>query len=209
MSYSLVGKVWDAEAFEDYVKYLDLSWAKGITMHHTASPSLAQRPSGFTIQHIRNIQDYYQNKLGWSRGPHLFVDDDQIFGMSPLTEKSIHAVSFNSTHISVEVLGDYDSESPTSGRGLACWQTAVEAVAILQKHHPNLKEINGHSDDPKSSKTCPGKKVDLNTFRAQVAAKATTQTDDQSGVQLAKMDEIRSRIAKLEWQLNQLKKLVA
>ena len=75
-------------------------------MHHTAAPSLAQRPRGLTIQHIRNIQNYYQSQLGWSSGPHLFIDDDQIFGMSSLERRGIHAVSFNRTHIGIEVLGN-------------------------------------------------------------------------------------------------------
>ena len=79
MGFELVGRVWDPVGFAAYVRTLDLSWAKGITMHHTAAPSLAQRPQGLKAEHLRNLQSYYQSELGWSRGPHLFIDEDQIW----------------------------------------------------------------------------------------------------------------------------------
>ena len=219
MSYALVGKVWDAESFEDYVKGLNLSWAQGITLHHTGTPNLSQRPKGFTIQHIRNIASYYKSKLGWSRGPHLFLDEDQIFGMSPLTERGIHAKSFNSSYIGIEVLGNYDSESPNSGRGLKCWQNAIEVVAILQKRHPNLKIINGHRDDSRTSKTCPGKLVDLDEFRSQVARRLVHFVDDRkddesllhtpSDKLLIEIKAAEKAVASAEWQLKKLKETLA
>jgi len=165
MSFKNVGKVWTASTFEDYLKGLKKpTWCNKITLHHTAAPSLAQRPKGFTIQHIVNIRDFYKTlgRSGWSSGPHLFIDDDQIFGMTPLNEKGIHAVSFNSTSIGIEVLGDYDTEDPLSGRGLECWKTACDAVRILCKWlniTPSESTIKFHRDDPRTSKTCPGTKV--------------------------------------------------
>ena len=156
MGFELTGKVWDAQAFADYVAGLDLSWARGVTLHHTAVPSLAQRPRGLRIEHMRNLEYYYSKKLGWSAGPHLFVDEDQIFGLSSLERRGVHAVTYNRDHIGIEVLGDYDNEDPKTGRGLACWQTAARATAILLRHMPGAR-INFHRDDPKTRKTCPGK----------------------------------------------------
>jgi hypothetical protein len=46
MGYELVGQVWDVAGFREYLRTIDISWAKGVTMHHTASPNLAQRPPG-------------------------------------------------------------------------------------------------------------------------------------------------------------------
>jgi hypothetical protein len=202
MSFSLVGKVWDPVGFRQYVKTLDLDWAKGITMHHTWNPSLRNRPRGLTIQHIRNLQSYYQNDLGWSRGPHLFVDDDQIFGMSPLEERGIHAVSFNRTHLGIEVLGNYDAESPVSGRGKACWGTAKEAVEILlRKMERGTEAVNGHRDDPRTNKTCPGTKVDLDAFRASLNLEAPASEDREDDD--PDIDEI---VANIQWQLNKLKR---
>lgn len=210
MSFSLVGRVWDGASFADYLRTVDLSWARGITMHHTASPSLRQRPNGLKAQHIQNIQSYYQGTLGWSRGPHLFIDDDQIFGMSPLDERGVHAVSFNRSHIGIEVLGDYDSEDPYSGRGLACWNMATRAAAaILERTGWGVDSINGHRDDPRTSKSCPWKKVDLKDFRAGVQELMHAHEQDQpmprdsdrGGPDPIAMQSIEA----IEWQLAKLK----
>jgi hypothetical protein len=119
-----------------------------------------------TIQHIHNIQSFYKS-LGWNRGPHLFVDEDQIFGMTPLGTPGIHAVSFNRSSIGIEVLGDYDSEDPLSGRGLQCMKVAAAATRSLLQWldlPTNDKTVLFHRDDPKTSKTCPGKKVTKDWF---------------------------------------------
>ena len=89
------------------------------------------RPHGLKVQHIRNIRDYYENTKGWSSGPHLFTDEDQIWGMCPFSEKGVHARSFNSHSVGIEVLGNYDLEDPHSGRGLACWKLAAATGAAV------------------------------------------------------------------------------
>lgn len=164
MSFGNVGKRWSTVSFPEYLKTLARpSWGvKSITLHYTAAPSLAQRPSGFTAQHIENIRDYYNKTLGWSRGPHLFTDDDDIFGMTPLSVRGIHAVSFNASSIGIEALGNYDTEDPKSGRGLAVWQTTASATRALLDWLGlpiNEKTVLFHRFDPKTTKTCPGKKV--------------------------------------------------
>ncbi len=165
MSFANVGKRWSTVSFPEYLKTLSRpTWGvKSVTLHYTAAPSLAQRPSGFTAQHIENIRDYYNKTLGWSRGPHLFTDDDDIFGMTPLSMKGIHAVSFNSSSIGIEALGAYDTEDPKTGRGLAVWQTTASATRALLDWLGlpiNEKTVLFHRFDPKTTKTCPGKKVD-------------------------------------------------
>ena len=161
MSYSETGKVFTPDSLRDYLKAIPRpSWCKGVTLHHCAAPSLAQRPQGLKVEHLHNLRDYYQNKLGWSAAPHFFIDEDQIWAMSPVTQTGTHAKSFNATHIGIEVLGDYDSEDPTTGRGRQCWQTTMDAVLVISEWLgvPN-ESFNFHRDDPKTNKTCPGKKV--------------------------------------------------
>ena len=173
MSYANVGRVWTVESFREYLKGIKRpSYAKSVTIHHTGAPTLAQRPKGFLAQHILNIQSYYKS-LGWSRGPHLFIDEDQIFGMTPLTVPGIHAVSFNRSSIGIEVLGDYDSEDPLTGRGLACMKnTAACAKALFEWLDIPINEttLKFHRDDPKTSKTCPGKKVKKDWFISLMTA---------------------------------------
>jgi hypothetical protein len=170
----IVGVGFSAEDFARYLTGLrddGMSWSPtGVTIHHTASPSLAMRPNGFETQHMRNLRSWYLS-LGWSRGPHLFVDDHLIWVFSPLTARGVHAVSFNATHFGIEMLGNFDSEDPLSGRGARVLDLSRRATAALcERFEISTGRINGHRDDPKSSKTCPGRKVNLDAFRAGVAS---------------------------------------
>ncbi|HRQ87337.1 MAG TPA: peptidoglycan recognition family protein [Bacteroidia bacterium] len=163
MSFANVGKRWSTVSFPLYLKTLTRpSWAKSVTIHYTAAPSLAQRPHGFTAQHIENIRDYYRKTLGWSRGPHLFTDEDDIFGMTPLTMPGTHAVSFNSSSLSIEGLGNYDTEDPKSGRGLAVMLTTASTTRALLDWlglKASRETVLFHRFDPRTTKTCPGTKV--------------------------------------------------
>jgi hypothetical protein len=179
MSYANVGRVWTLESFREYLKGVKRpAYVKSVTIHHTGAPSLAQRPHGFLAQHLLNIKSYYQS-LGWNRGPHLFVDEDQIFGMTPLNVPGIHAVSFNRNSIGIEILGDYDSEDPLTGRGLACMKnTAAVTKALFEWLDMPVNEntLKFHRDDPKTSKTCPGKKVKKDWFISLVQSSADKKT---------------------------------
>ncbi len=174
MAFDNVGKVWTPASLAEYLESRAVpEWIDSITIHHTAAPSLAQRPKGFTIQHIRNIQDYYSRpkskggKLGWSSGPHLFIDEDEIFGMTDFRRKGIHARSFNGRSLGIEVLGDYDIEDPNSGRGKACWTNAAETVRVLLKWlglKKNKSTILFHNEDPTTKKSCPGTRIEKKWF---------------------------------------------
>jgi hypothetical protein len=167
MGFELVGKVFDIPNFEEYLTTVDMSWADSVCVHHTASPSLAQRPEGWKIEHIFNLEDYYSNQLGWSSGPHLFTDEESIFAMSSLWRRGVHSVSFNHRSIGVECLGNYDDEDPKSGRGLACMRNTAMTVGLILDAMglpANEETVLFHRDDPSTNKTCPGRKVDKDWF---------------------------------------------
>lgn len=163
MGFENTGRVWSPSSFSTYLATLTPpAWATAVTLHHTAAPSLAQRPNGFTAQHLSNLRHFYEVTLGWSSAPHLFIDDDQLWGMCDFRKQGVHAVSFNRSAIGIEVLGDYDKESPRSGRGLACWRTAAQATRLIAdwlKLPITPATILFHRDDPKTTKTCPGTKI--------------------------------------------------
>lgn len=162
MSFSAVGDVFDIPGFRAHVAGLDLSWADSVCLHHTASPDLSMRPKGWTIQHMRNLAHFYGVELGWSSGPHLFTDEDQIFGLSPLTSRGVHARSFNARSIGIEALGDYDNEDPGTGRGVEVWEMTFQATAVLLDRlglEATTETVLFHRDDPKTWKTCPGRKI--------------------------------------------------
>lgn len=164
MSFASVGLSWTPDKFQAHISAIpSLKWATSITLHHTAIPSLAQRPDGLSPQHIRNLRHFYSNVNRWSAGPHLFVDDRRIHGMTPLTQRGVHAVSFNRNSIGIEVLGNYDLEDPTSGRGLECWKNAAFVTAALMQRF-GIRTFNFHRDDPRTRKSCPGARVKREWF---------------------------------------------
>ena len=165
MGYENVGRVWTPAQLRQYLGTLDRpAWCRAITFHHTGVPSLEQRPRGFLPNHMNNLESYYRGK-GWSAGPHLFIDEDQCWGMSDFRRYGVHAVSFNRNAIGIEVLGNYDVESPNTGRGAQCWATATAAGKVLLDWlglQPSQITVKFHRDDPRTTKTCPGSKVDKN-----------------------------------------------
>ena len=234
MSFSAVSQVWDEVSFREHIRANATQikrWAKGVTLHHTASPNLAQRPKGWTVQHMRNLAHFYGKKLRWSSGPHFFTDEDQVFGLSPVTSRGVHARSFNANYIGIEALGNFDTESFDSGRGLEVWRTTAAAVAVLLDELGwTESNINFHRDDPKTSKTCPGKKVTREWFLNLVRESRTREPSlgsadvnsearsENQGTQTPKdrflsidkevADQLLTIKGNIEWQLKKLAKLL-
>lgn len=167
MSFDLTGLKWDLREFEKYVSTLNLSWANSITIHHTYNPDLKARPRGWQNSHLENLRYYYGNILGWSAGPHLFTDEHAVHGLCSLERKGVHAVSFNHDSIAIEMLGNYNKESPVSGRGLEVVTLTAKTVAILLEKmdtEATSESIHFHRDDPRTFKTCPGNLLEKNWF---------------------------------------------
>jgi len=164
MAIPFIGKRMTRKEFADYLNSLQFSTFSPtfVTLHHTASPSLAQRPQGFSHQHLLNLLSYYQDTLGWNGAPHVFIDDqgDGIIVFQRMDRRGVHAASFNSKSWGVEMLGYYDSESFDTGRGAVVRDNAMQALAIMcERLHVKADTIKFHRDDPKTTKTCPGMKV--------------------------------------------------
>ena len=170
----IVGLNFDAEAFDVYCKQLTwTSWRPSfIVLHNTATPTLAQRPNGFTKQHILNLVGYYRDEKKWSAGPHLFVDDRQIWVFTPLTTTGRHSPAWNQVAIGIEMLGDYQTDAFDSGRGAKVRKNAVCAMASLcGALGLDPDTIRFHKEDPKTThKTCPGKNVSKPKVIAEVKA---------------------------------------
>ena len=129
----IVGINFTADEFDSYCHALHWSsWRPSfIALHNTAVPSLAQRPNGFTKQHILNLEKFYRDQQGWKAGPHLFIDDKQIWVFTPLIVSGTHSPSWNKIALGVEMLGDFDKDEFDSGRGLKVQQNAIAAFATL------------------------------------------------------------------------------
>lgn len=169
----IVGKSFTPTEFEAYVH--TLSWNKWrpsfIVLHNMAIPSLAQRPDGLTAQHIKGLEVFYRDTQKWSAGPHLFVDDKQIWVFTPLTTPGVHSPSWNSMAIGIEMLGDFATESFSEGRGLAVRNNVTQAIASISHVlgiDPSTMKL--HKEDKKTTHICPGKNVIKSEVIAEVTA---------------------------------------
>ncbi|RDT56030.1 N-acetylmuramoyl-L-alanine amidase [Escherichia coli] len=159
----IVGLNFDKDGFDNYCHSLHWTqWRPSfIVLHNTANPTLAQRSEGFTHTHIENLEDYYKNTMHWSAGPHLFIDDKQIWVFCPLTLSGVHSPSYNKLAIGIKMLGDYNQDDFHSGRGLLVQQNTVAAIATLSAVlgiDPHTMKL--HKEDPETThKDCPGGKV--------------------------------------------------
>lgn len=170
----IVGIAFSQVDFDAYCKSLNwTAWRPNfIAIHNTAVPSLAQRPNGFTRTHIDNLVGYYRDKKKWRAGPHLFIDDKQIWVFTPLTTTGRHSPGWNNVAIGVEMLGDYATEAFNAGRGLQVRRNAVAAVASISRRlglEPDT--IRLHKEDPLTDHDCPGKNVVKADFITDVRAK--------------------------------------
>ncbi len=161
------------EQFGSYVR--QMQWPRWrpskIVWHNTAAPSLAQwiksadadmqagRQPGIT--RIQNLERFFQRDNGWSGCPHLFVANDLIWVMNPLTYPGVHSPSWNSTSIGIEMIGDFASEDDERGEGLKVKNNTIYATALLcaQLGLDPTECIYLHKQDPKTTHDCPGKHI--------------------------------------------------
>jgi N-acetylmuramoyl-L-alanine amidase len=158
----IVGRSFSSAGFDAYAHTLQwTTWRPAfIVLHNTAAPSLAQRPGGLTEQHIHALEAFYRDTQKWNAGPHLFVDDRQIWVFTPLTMSGVHSPSWNKIALGIEMLGDYETEAFNQGRGLQVRDNAVAAIATLTAAlglDPETMRI--HREDPLTTHACPGRNV--------------------------------------------------
>ncbi len=158
----IVGAGFTPEEFDDYVSHLSFGiWRpQFVVLHNTASPRLSQWHSVSGQQRMKNLADFYKNTQKWSAGPHLFVADDLIWVFTPLTTSGVHSPSWNSIAWGVEMVGDYNAESFTTGAGAKVRDNAVAALATLHAVAGiDSHTLRFHKEDPKTDHDCPGKNV--------------------------------------------------
>jgi len=210
MSFSNIGKVWTVETLREYLEGVAIpAHIRGVTVHHTAFPDLVMRPKGFTVQHMKNIRHGYIHDKGWSAGPHLFVDEDQGFGMTAFTDRGVHAQSFNSTHLGVELLGDFDRLAEAeSERGVAVIRNGAKMVAVLlDKLGLDVGSLNYHRDDPQTDKTCPGRNFPDRDFRAMVSGFQSNQLAEPPG-RNSVLSRLRDRLELLDAERRDLAEII-
>lgn len=173
MSWPAVKRSFTQEMFRQYVQELEWrSWRpQKIVWHNTALPTLKQwivsgdhdREDGMIpgSTRIANLEKYFRFDNKWSGCPHLFVANDFIWVMNPLTSPGVHSPSFNSTSIGIEMVGDYSIEDDESGEGLRVKNNTIFATAVLctQLGLNPPTSILLHREDPRTTHDCPGVKI--------------------------------------------------
>lgn len=148
MAFAYVGQAFTPDEFRAYVATYDFGSVPPdyIVLHHTAIPATSWAPSGAPaafwdageagmraaqvkakrLATMNGVKNYYQNTLGWDAGPHLWIDDQYIYAMTPMYDVGIHAMWGNSFttrgrlhySIGIEVVGCYTNVQ---------WPPAVQA----------------------------------------------------------------------------------
>jgi hypothetical protein len=183
-SIPIVGRCFETAA--DFLAYLQGlkfgTWRpKFVTMHHTGAPDLktwqgwqARAKPVSDEQWMRNLAGYY-GSLGWSSGPHFFITPKHYCVLSDPTKRGVHAVSFNALSWGVEVVGDFDRERLTGdyldwvASGIAAMHTGAGLQPAPYKF--KVSGLHFHRDDPKTSKTCPGKSIVKGTMADLISKK--------------------------------------
>jgi hypothetical protein len=143
-----------------YIRSLNYSnWRpSNFVIHNTASPTLYQWWNSVPpAQRMENLQHYYENDMGWSAGPHFFIDGKSWWCMTPPNVKGVHSPSWNGTMLGFECVGDYNTESDETGMGAEVMKMAHalsgEVCAFFGWSPGNLKF---HKEDPATDHDCPG-----------------------------------------------------
>lgn len=162
------------EEFKSYLRGLNFSWRpSGMVLHNTASPTLKQWWHGGTLpaQRIKNLRSYYENDLGWSAGPHAFVDGVTIWVFTDFNVRGVHSPSWNSSRLGIEMVGDYAVEDDETGEGA---KVMAMTVALFSECHaffgwePSNVSIKLHKEDTQTTHDCPGKKIVKSEFISDV-----------------------------------------
>lgn len=159
---------WDIKHFPTVAHFLAYlaglpkpSWAKGVTLHHTYIPKLADWRGHATMS---GMGSHYRNVLKWDSGPQIFVAPDGIWQGTPVNQPAVHAQRCNVDHIAIEVVGDYDKTPWAEPITSLVYGTINALFDWLDIPNVTPETLNGHRDCG-SSKTCPGSAIDLDVVR--------------------------------------------
>ena len=165
-----------AQALREHLAQYDpsiASWCTGIVVHHTVKPDTTEWRGMRSMQAMKA----YYTQLGWSAGPHLYLachslnaSTNGIWQLTALNERGVHAAGANNSTWGIEVVGNFDAK-PWS----AIQQALVyDVIEILMRWRGitsvNINTLKGHREVP-SSKTCPGRMIDMDKVRRDIAGR--------------------------------------
>jgi hypothetical protein len=155
--------------FELYLRSLGKapSWLSGITIHHTAIPTLAQWNGAASMAALAR---YYRDDLKWPAGPQGFITDKDIWQGTPFYVRGVHAGRCNSYRIGLEVVGFYDDVGWSDGTR---FNVVGVCAALCRWANIPYTSIVGHRDCMPNQKTCPGRAINMAEVREWVRREMT------------------------------------
>lgn len=151
----------DVDTLRAYIAGLSYTkWRpSNFVVHNTAAPTLDQWWHGGVTpaQRMVNLQNYYENQLGWSAGPHFFIDGKSWWCMTPTNVKGVHSPSWNGTMLGFEHVGDYDTETASTGLGAKVQEMGHQLSAVCCEFFGwDPARLKFHYEDPNTDHACPG-----------------------------------------------------
>jgi len=205
-----IGTGLTAQAFNAYVASYNFGRIPPdyLVLHHTAIPSTlaARYPTGAVwdageeglsdariyqkrTRQLDALAKYYQDTLGWDRGPHLFIDETYIWLFTPMNAVGIHAKEGNSYtaggrlhySIGIEVIGYYENTrwpANVAANVRAAVQALCNRLGISPTYRPgpthtpasHANSVSSHRDYNKPQ--CPGAAITEAYYTSVIAAPA-------------------------------------
>jgi len=134
-----------------------LEEVRNIIVHHTSRVNMT----------AEQCHEFHQKERGWSGiGYNFFIEKDGTIVEGRGHHVGAHAYGFNRTSIGICMTGDFDIENPTYKQ----WTSFLKlSVYIMKQYQLSPHQVLGHRELEGVQKSCPGKLVNLNEVRHQIA----------------------------------------
>lgn len=167
----------DLAALRGYMERLgSVAWIRGVAIHHTWRPTVAQWRSAGGARYMASLErTYRQKRPAWNGGPALFIGTDGYWIGTPWTVAGVHAGECNKSHLGIEVVGDYDHrewEEPI--RSLAF--DAAAAVLLWKNLPVHEGTVKGHRECL-PNKSCPGNAISMDMIRSRLRESVAQMRD--------------------------------
>lgn len=164
------------EQIEQCIKPAASRGIEEVVLHHFWSPTLAQYRGLTTWEGVRR---YHMQDRGWTDiGYHFGADAQGRYWIGRDYRRSgAHVLNRNAHTLGVAMPGNFDVEDPTASVTFAARLVSV----LCRRFDLGPRAVRFHREF--ADKSCPGKRIDLNSFRRSVFGEhVPTAADSDSSV---------------------------
>lgn len=135
-----------------------------IIIHHTGRNN--DFPFFIKLRHVflRGWEDIGYHFLIGNTRP--FTIDGKLYQGRDEAFEGAHALGYNQCSIGVCLIGNFNKKKPSKNQMETLYTFLVEKI---KKHGLSLESIKGHKELLNTRKKCPGKNIDMDEIRKEVA----------------------------------------